>query len=175
MLADEQSRCAGELHDLCAEQSEFAVADYGYAIGVFDRCAFENAAGGGEWFSEDCVFVFNVFGNGKQVDVRQLQKLGVCAIAADNSQHGAGRTMTRITGAAECASSAARVDLTDNATTDQTSVLACFDNADELMSDRSVKAGVTTRDLEIRVADARQEHTDQSLVGLVRFVDIPDC
>lgn len=154
MFPDEECLRTGERDNFRAEQTEFAVADHGHAIVFRDRDALEDAAGRGEWFDKSSVLVRNVVRNGQQVDVGQLQKLSVRAVAAVNSQNRACWTVTRIACATEFALSAAGVDLADHATSDEISGRAFFNYADKLVTDRSVETGVTARDFEISVADA---------------------
>jgi len=74
--------------------------------------------------------------------------------------------MTRISGAAEFALSAAGVYFTDD------SLTSFFDDTDKLMSNRPIEPGVTTRDLKIRVANARQENTHRRFFSVIWFGNI---
>src|SRR5262249_32524605 len=115
---------------------------------------FEHATRCGQRFSKDCMFVGNVFGDGNQVDVWQLEKLGVRAIAAVNSENGARGAMSWISGATERAISATGIYLADDSFTDEVLVGARFNNADKLMPDRSIESRIATGDFEVGVADA---------------------
>jgi hypothetical protein len=70
------------------------------------------------------------------------------AVSADDSEHSSSRAVTRISGAAEFTRSAPGVYFTND------SLTGFFDDTDKLMSDRSIEPSVTTRDLEVRVANA---------------------
>ena len=65
----------------------------------------------------------------------------------------------------------ARVYLADDSPCHKLLVIAFFNNADELVSDGSVEAGIAARDFKVGVADARQENTHQCLVCIVRLLD----
>jgi len=85
VLADEQRGCARECDNLSTKQTEFSITNHRDAIALRDRRAFENSTRRGEWFSEDCLLVGNILRNRNQIHVRQLQKLGVRAVATDDS------------------------------------------------------------------------------------------
>src|ERR1043165_207301 len=99
----------------------------------------------------------------------------MCAIASVNAEHGAIRTVSRIARTTQIAVTTARVYLTNNTMSDKRAVSAFFNDADELMSNRSIETGIAARYLEIRVADSRQQHTHQRLVSLVRLAYIFNC
>jgi hypothetical protein len=82
--------------------------------------------------------------------------------------------MSRITGAAEVAFAAARIDFTDDASTNKRTISALFDDADKLVPDRSLETRVATRNLEIGVANAGQQHTDQRFISAIRLWNIFD-
>src|SRR6185369_13238858 len=94
VFSDEQHSSASECDDLRAQEAELAVADHGNAVGTRDRHAIENPTRGGEWFGEDCMFVRDVFWNGNKIANRKLKKLGVRAIASDDAENRAERTMS---------------------------------------------------------------------------------
>jgi hypothetical protein len=68
MFADKEHGRSGQRDYLGAQQSEFAVADYGNSIAGVDGYAFQNAASGGEWLGEDCMLVREVVGNRQEVE-----------------------------------------------------------------------------------------------------------
>src|SRR5438105_10140448 len=91
----------------------------------------------------------------------------MCAVASDDSEHCAVCAVTRISRSTEIASAASRVDFPDHALARRqwpgrmpgSRPQRCgrsnfFDYADELMTKRSLKSRVSSRDLQIRVADA---------------------
>ncbi len=82
--------------------------------------------------------------------------------------------MSRIAGATEIALAATRIDFTNHTSTNKRAVSTFFDDADKLVSDRSLETGIPTRDLQIGVANARQEHTHQRFVGTIRLLNIFD-
>jgi len=151
---------------LRAEQSEFAVADDGNLIVVVDSYSFEYAAGGGEWLSEDCMFVWDVVGNWQKIDCGELKKLSVCAIAAMDAEYGSCSAVSRITRATEFAFAAARIDLADNA------LASVFNNTNKLVSDRPIETRVPARDLEIGITDPRQNDTHERLISTLWFLDL---
>ena len=70
--------------------------------------------------------------------------------------------MPRIARQAFFANAAARVDFADDAFADQVRrVRRFFDDADEFVSDRARKSGVTAHDFEIGIADSRLRDADQ--------------
>ena len=109
------------------------------------------------------------------------------AITSDDAEHCALRTMTRISGATKIATPATGVDLTDNP------LAGCqrpdreagarrsgycpvfrqtFDHAHKLVSDRSLKVRIPARDLQIRVANARQGDPHDGFAVCAGFGDI---
>jgi len=94
VFADEEHGFARECDDLRAQQPEFAVADHGNSIVAVDCYSFKNATRGGEWLSEDCMFVRNVVRNRQQIYARQLEKLGVRAITSVNAEDGSCSAMS---------------------------------------------------------------------------------
>jgi len=92
-----------------------------------------------------------------------------------NAEHSATSAVSRIAGTTQIAITAARVYLTNNATTDQCAVSAVFNNADEFMTNRSIEPRISTRDLEIRVANARQQYAHQRLISLIGLTNIFNC
>lgn len=172
MFTDEQRLGAGECYNLSAKQSEFAIPDHCDTICFRDRGTFENAARGGEWFSEHRLFVGNILRNGNEIHVWQLQKLGVRTVSTDDPQHSASRAVSRITGTTQIATSASGVDLSHHALSNQLASAALFNDSDELVSDRSIEPRIPARDFQIRVANARQQHAHQRLIRIVRFLDL---
>ena len=108
------------------------------------------------------------------------------AVTSDDSQDGSIRTMTRISGLAELAESAACVDLADDSNAPcqgrcgvvwrdfcrRPSLGHLFKHANELMTQRSLKPCVAARYFQISVANARQGHAHQSLAGSSRSRDV---
>src|SRR6185295_16010743 len=99
----------------------------------------------------------------------------MCAIATVNAEDGASSAMSGIAGTTQIAVTAARIYLTNNTTTDKRAVSAVFNNADELMTDRSIETSIATRDLEIRVTNARQQYAHQRLISLIGLTNIFNC
>lgn len=97
------------------------------------------------------------------------------AVASDDSEHGARRAVTWIAGDAERARPAARVDLADHARADLRAVVARFDHADELVSERPAEPGVPSADLDVRVADAAEHDADDRLAARFGFGNIGDA
>src|SRR5215218_6611688 len=80
--------------------------------------------------------------------------------------------MSGIARCAEITHSTARVDLADDASSNQFgSILGILDDPDKLMTDGSIKAGVTARDLEIGIAHTGSENTNQRLSTFFRHWD----
>jgi hypothetical protein len=96
----------------------------------------------------------------------------VRAVSADDPEHGARRAMTWITGSAKFAVSASDVYLPNHAPANLCCIRALFDDADKLVSDRSVEAGVTTRDLEIGIANPGEQHAHKRLLLVIGFIDL---
>ena len=82
--------------------------------------------------------------------------------------------MSRVARAAEITLAATCIDFSDDPTPHKLAISAVFNDADKLVPDRSLKPGVSACDLEIRVADSRQQHTHQRLVRTIRSFDIFD-
>jgi hypothetical protein len=80
--------------------------------------------------------------------------------------------MSGIAGEAECALAAARVDFTDYPLPNQFLIGTLFNYTDELMSNRSFEAGISSRDFKIGVADSREQHADRSFLIRGRFGDL---
>jgi hypothetical protein len=96
-------------------------------------------------------------------------------IASVNAEHSAITAVSRIARTTEIAITATRVYLTNNPTTDERAVSAVFNHADKLVTNRSIETRISTRDLKIRVADARQQHAHQRLISLIRLTYIFNC
>jgi hypothetical protein len=80
--------------------------------------------------------------------------------------------MSGIAREAERALAASRVDFTHHPFPNQLLIGTLFHYADELMSDRSFEAGISSRDFKIGVADSREQHADQSFLIGGRFADL---
>jgi hypothetical protein len=104
-----------------------------------------------------------------------LQKLCVRAIAPVDAEYSARRAMSRITAPTQIALAATRIDLTNNATTNEFAIARLFYESDEFVTDGSVKACIDTSNLEIGVANAREQHADECLTGLIRLQNILYC
>src|SRR5581483_4856119 len=90
----------------------------------------------------------------QQIHCRQLQKLSVRAVAADDAEHGSARTMTRITRAAKIAETATGVDLAYDA-------LTAFIHTHEFMAERSLKPRIAARDFQISIANSGKRNAHQ--------------
>jgi hypothetical protein len=80
--------------------------------------------------------------------------------------------MSGIARKAERTLATARVDFTHYPFPNELLIGTLFDYADELMSDRSFEAGISSRDFKIGVADSREQHADQSFLIGGRFGDL---
>src|ERR1043165_5119872 len=80
--------------------------------------------------------------------------------------------MWGIASEAERALAAARVDFPDYPFPNQLLIGTLFHYADELMSDRSFEAGISSRYFKIGVADSREQHADQGFLIRGRFGDL---
>lgn len=83
--------------------------------------------------------------------------------------------MSRITGATEITLAATCVDLTNDATTDEFAIAALFYESDELVTDGPVETCIATSNLEIGVANAREQHAHECLIGFIRLYNVLDC
>src|SRR6185436_7601957 len=99
----------------------------------------------------------------------------MCAIASVNAEYSPIWAVSRVAGTTQFAITAARIYLTNNATTDERAITAVFNHSDEFMTNRSIEPRIPTRDFEIRIADARQQHAHQRLISLIRLTDIFNC
>src|SRR5690606_6802750 len=81
-------------------------------------------------------------------------------VAAYNSQNRPGTTVSRIAALAQPTLSAARIDLSYHTLTHELHTLRALNHAHELMTDRALKSGVPTDDLNISVADAAFRNAD---------------
>ena len=89
MLTDHQHLRSGQRDHLRTQQSEFSITDNCNAIAFRNRSALKNSTRRRQRFSKHCLLLRNTFRNGNEVYLRQLQKLSVCTIATDDSQHSA--------------------------------------------------------------------------------------
>jgi hypothetical protein len=99
----------------------------------------------------------------------------VCAIATVNAEHSSSSAVSRITRTTQSAVTATRVYLANNTTADERSVSAVFNDAYKLMTNCSIEPRIPTRDLEIRVADARQQHAHHRLINVIGLAYIFNC
>jgi hypothetical protein len=77
--------------------------------------------------------------------------------------------MSRVSIATEDTTAAAGIDLAHNSPAHETRVGRPFHHADELMSNSSFEAGVTTSDFNVRVAYPAEGHTYNSFFLSLRF------
>ena len=91
-----------------------------------------------------------------------------------NPEHCAISAVSGVAGAAQVAVTAACVYLTYNTTTDECTVSAVFNDAYEFMTDRSIETRIPARNFEIGVADARQQHTHERLINMIRLLNVSD-
>jgi hypothetical protein len=80
--------------------------------------------------------------------------------------------VSRVTCATQIATPATGINLAHNALPDELAVMALFHNTDKLVPDRSIEPGVTARNFQVGVADARQQHAHQRLIRIVRLLDL---
>ena len=83
--------------------------------------------------------------------------------------------MSRITTATQITFAATRINLTNNATTNELAIARLFYESDELVTDGPVETCIATSNLEIGVANAREQNADECLTGLIRLQNILDC
>jgi hypothetical protein len=94
-------------------------------------------------------------------------------VAADDSENRAAWAVSLVACSTDGANSAARVYLADHAFADKVGpVVGAFNDADEFVSDRSVKTGVTAGDLKIGIADSGEGDADERLIRRGRPSDI---
>src|ERR1041385_196805 len=80
--------------------------------------------------------------------------------------------MSGIARKAERTLATARVDFTHYPFPNELLIGTLFHYADELMSDRSFEAGISSRDFKIGVADSGEQHADQRFLVGCRFGDL---
>jgi hypothetical protein len=164
MFADEHDLFRPKLGGHRAEQAEFTVANNGDARFRSDRDLLADSVRSSERLGEDCFNIGYRSRYGDQIRRRQTQEFRMCSIAAVDTEDGACRAMSRITRHASIAFAATGVDLTDNPLPNHLRMrVACLNDSDELMTDRSVESGIAAHDLEIRVADSRQLDSHKAL------------
>jgi hypothetical protein len=71
--------------------------------------------------------------------------------------------MPRISGKTQRTLPASRIDLADNALSDERTINRIFNHADKLVPERALETGISASDLEIGVANTRFQHADQRL------------
>src|ERR1051325_170838 len=96
-------------------------------------------------------------------------------IASVNAKHGAITAVSRVARTTQFAITAARIYLANNTTTDEHAITSVFNNTDKLVANRSIETRIPARDLEIRIADARQQHAHRCLISLTRLTYIFNC
>jgi hypothetical protein len=77
--------------------------------------------------------------------------------------------MSRITATTSITLAATRIDLTNNTTANELAIDALFYESDKFVTDRSGEACIATSNLEIGVANAREQHADECLIGSIRL------
>src|SRR5262249_37471749 len=147
---------------------QFAVADNGDAMRSADLDLVEDLERGPQRLGEDGLPVADAVGHGQQILRRQAQIFGERPVAPANAERGPIRAMTRIVPEAKTALSAAHFDFAHDAAAYLRPVGRLFDDADKLVSERAVEAGVAARDLDVRVANSRHRHPHQRLAGAAR-------
>jgi hypothetical protein len=96
-----------------------------------------------------------------KIGFRQSEKFSESARVANDPQNFARRTMTFQTSLAPIATPAGEVDLANNAIADQTRVIGPHDFSDKFVTRSARESVITTKKLEIRVADASYQEANQ--------------
>ncbi len=127
----------------------------------------EDLVGRRERFDEDRELVGDRVGNRDQVRIRQPEKFGECAVAAEDSKHGAVRTMARHRAAApwQLARPHAAFISPDDAPSEQRPIPGCDDFADELVAGDAAIGHVAAGEFEIGAADSGQTHAHDTLAA----------
>jgi hypothetical protein len=99
----------------------------------------------------------------------------VRAVAPDDAEHRSLRTVTRIARRAQITAPATGVNLPDHSPAHKLRrARRPLHHANEFMPERALEASVPARNLDIRIADAAQRHTHQSLKLITRRRNICD-
>jgi hypothetical protein len=96
----------------------------------------------------------------------------VSAVTSDDSQDCPFGAVTGISGTAQLTFSTSGINLSDNSATYGRAFSRLFDNAYELMTNRSVKPGIPARDLEVGIANTGKQHTHQGFIVTRWFLDL---
>jgi hypothetical protein len=80
--------------------------------------------------------------------------------------------MSRVATAAELATSATNVDLTNDALAHPRVIGSVFNHTDKFVTDGAFEVCIATGDLEIRVADSGQENTNDCFCSSLWFLDL---
>jgi hypothetical protein len=131
--------------------------------------ALKNSAGGRKRFAKHCVLVGDPFRNQGKVFERQLEKLSVSTVAANDSQDRARSTMPWIAGSTKITLTAADVYFTHHALANEKVIGRRFDDTDELVADGPFESCVTACDFQVRITNARQHHANKSFIAAFRF------
>jgi hypothetical protein len=82
--------------------------------------------------------------------------------------------MSRVTASAQLAITATYINLADNAPAHHRFIWSLFDQAYELVADRSFKPGVSTRDFQVGIADAGEQYTHQRFRARLGLINVAD-
>ena len=125
----------------------------------------QNVQGGGDGLGEHRVLVGHRVRYVHEAAFRDRQALGERAVAAYDAKHRPRRAVMLVAAKTRRASAARRVDIGDDAASDPARRVRLQHFTDELVSEHAAKAHVAARELQIRVADARDAHPDQGFPG----------
>ena len=125
------------------------------------RDLVEDLAGRRERLVEDGLLVGDAVGNDAEIRLRQRQPFRVRARVAADAEDGALRAVPPEPSRAPVAAAAGEVDLADDALSEERGRRGPLDDADELVSRNPREAVVPALQLEVRVADPREEDADE--------------
>src|SRR5208282_4478136 len=123
----------------------------------------EDLVGGRDRFGEYGDLVWKRIGNRNQVAVGKAKEFCKGAVAAEDSQHRAIGAMARETPVAHRASPASRVDLANDASSQDRGVIRFDYAAGEFMTRHAAILHVAARDLQVGSADAGDSDANDTL------------
>mmetsp|Transcript_21704 Transcript_21704/g.67978 ORF Transcript_21704/g.67978 Transcript_21704/m.67978 type:complete len:242 (+) Transcript_21704:450-1175(+) len=170
MSAEEGGRRGAAAEDLGDEEAEFAVADDRDAVRLADDALFDDAERGGERFGEGGVLRRHAVGDDVQVRRGKRQPLRVAPVLAEDPEDAPTRAVippSRPAPRARLAVPTGQVDLAHYPLLRQR-LVPCggfFAHPDEFVTHDPREPHVALHDLQVRVADPRDQDADQSLPG----------
>jgi hypothetical protein len=175
VFAELRDGCTVKVENLGDEDPEFAITQDGNRCAFGDPYLVQDFAGRGDGFGKDGMMGWHGGGDTVEIDVGQCEEFGESARMADDAKNRAIRTVTSEIPGTPFAAPAGEVDFTNDALSDEGTIVRFDDLTHEFMARTTAEAIIAVLQLEVGVADAGgQEADERESFGPARFVRSTD-